>query len=70
MHNLKQLTVSREAVDVTEETVAAWHERLKVLLAGYKAENIWNEDETGCFFRALPEKTEKRMPRRKECCWG
>ena len=62
-HNLKQLTVSGEAADVAEETVENWHERLKFILAGYKAEDIWNEDETGCFYRALPEK-------KKECRGG
>ena len=31
-------------------------ERLRELCKGYRPENIWNEDETGCFFRALPEK--------------
>ena len=32
-------------------------ERLRELCKGYQPENIWNEDETGCFFRALPEKS-------------
>ena len=67
-HNLKQLTVSGEAADVAEETIEAWQERLKVLLKGYKAEDIWNEDETGCFYRALPEKT--LSERKKECRGG
>ena len=26
------------------------------ILEGYTAQNIWNIDETGCFWRALPEK--------------
>lgn len=64
-HKLKQLTVSG---DVAEETIEAWQERLKVLLKGYKAEDIWNEDETGCFFRALPEKS--LSERKKECRGG
>uniref|UniRef100_A0A1X7V775 HTH CENPB-type domain-containing protein n=1 Tax=Amphimedon queenslandica TaxID=400682 RepID=A0A1X7V775_AMPQE len=66
-HKLKQLTVSGEAADVSEETVENWHERLKLILAGYKAEDIWNEDETGCFYRALPEKT---LAEKKECRGG
>ena len=64
-HNLKQLTVSGEAADVAEETVSAWQERLKILLTGYRAEDIWNEDETRCFYRALSEKT--LAERKKEC---
>ena len=40
---------------VCGETVASWKERLPELLEGYSAENIWNLDETGCFWHALPE---------------
>ena len=56
-NNIKQLVVSGESGDVSEETVAAWRERLVTLTQGYSPENIWNEDETGCFFRALPDKS-------------
>ena len=56
-NNIKQLVVSGESGDVSEETVTAWHERLATLVRGYSPEDIWNEDETGCFFRALPDKT-------------
>ena len=31
-------------------------ERLQKLTAGYSSENIWNMDESGCFFKALPDK--------------
>ena len=31
-------------------------ERIVELTEGYKLEDIWNMDETGCFFEALPEK--------------
>ena len=33
----------------------SWRERLPEILQGYSAENIWNLDETGCFWRAFPE---------------
>lgn len=57
-NNIKQLVVSGESGDVSEETVAAWRERLVTLTQGYSPENIlWNKDETGCFFRALPDKS-------------
>ena len=36
-------------------TIDSWKERIPELLQGYSAENIWNLDETGCFWRALPE---------------
>ena len=51
------MSISGECGDVPEETVSGWHERLKTLMEGYKAENIWKTDETGCFYRALPEKS-------------
>ena len=65
---LKQLTISGEAADVPQETIEGWFERLKVLMQGYELENIWNEDETGCFFKALPDKT--LAEKRKECRGG
>ena len=33
----------------------SWKERLPEILHGYSVHNIWNLDETGCFWRALPE---------------
>ena len=56
-HNIKSMKVSGECADVTEETVTGWFERLKVLISGYDLVNVWNEDETGCFYRALPDRT-------------
>lgn len=35
------------------ETVESWMERLRELCKGYKPQDIWNEDETGCFVRFL-----------------
>ena len=49
-HNIVQLVVSGESGDVREDTVEAWLERLTTLVQGYALENIWNEDETACFF--------------------
>lgn len=37
-------------------------------MIGYKAEDIWNEDETGCFYRVLPDKSLSN--RNKECKGG
>ena len=66
-HNIKQLVVSGEAGDVSEETIEAWMERLQVLVQGYAHEDIWNEDETACFFRALPERS---LADAKKACKG
>ena len=38
------------------------------IIIGYKAEDVWNEDETGCFYRALPDKS--LSEKKKECKGG
>ena len=67
-HNIKRLVVSGEVGDVREETVQAWKERLPTLIQGYDPQHIWNEDETTCFFRALPERT--LADAKKDCIGG
>jgi len=37
------------------EKVQSWKERLPEIVHGYSKENIWNMDETGVFWQALPE---------------
>ena len=36
-------------------TVESWKERISKLLQEYVSENMWNLNETGCFWRALPD---------------
>ena len=67
-HNIVQLLVSGESGDVCEDTVEAWMERLPILVQGYAPENVWNKDETACFFRALPERT--LADAKKQCKGG
>ena len=50
------MSVSGESRDVSGETVKSWKERLPELVQGYSKEDIWNMDETGCFWKALPDK--------------
>ena len=38
-----------------QETVSSWIEKIQELTEGYSLENIWNLDESGCFFKALPD---------------
>ena len=52
---LSQVVVSGEAGDIRGETVSSWKERLPEVV-GYDAKDVWNLDETGCFWWALPEK--------------
>lgn len=50
-YGIKQRDVESESGQVQSETVDSWMERLN------KLEDIQNEDETGCFFLAVPEKS-------------
>ena len=48
--------VCRESGDVSGDTIESWLERLPGLVDGYQKENIWNMDETGVFWKALPDR--------------
>ena len=48
---LKLSRIVGEARDVAEETITSWMERIQELTEGYLSENIWNMDESGCFFK-------------------
>ena len=56
-HNVRLATLSGEAADVSEETVEDWRKRLKSICEGYSRANIFNADETGLFYRALPTRS-------------
>ena len=55
-HNVKQFSVAGEDGEVNAETFA-WAERLPEIVKGYGLKDIWNADETGLFWRALPDKS-------------
>ena len=59
-HNIKQMAISGECTDFLEETVAGWQERLKFIMNGYQPQDVWNTDETGCFF--IEHFPTKRLP--------
>ena len=44
------MAISGECADVKEEMVAGWHEKLKIIMNGYQPQDVWNTDETGCFY--------------------
>ena len=56
-HNIRLATLSGEAADVSEETVEDWRKRLKSICEGYSRADIFNADETGLFYRALPTRS-------------
>ena len=66
-HAIVWNSVCGEAKDVDEETVASWKEKLQNITAGYEAKDIYNGDEIGLFYRALPTKT---LCLRGERCTG
>ena len=43
--------------DVNPETIDSWNERVKELTKGYSPRDVWNEDETGCLWKVMPEKS-------------
>lgn len=56
-HNITFRTISGESASVNPNDVKEFGDKIADLLAGYDPKDIYNADETGLFFRALPEKT-------------
>ena len=57
-HEITFGQISREAND-DMDVVNDWKVKIESLIADYQPENIPNCDETGLFFRTLPNKTLK-----------
>ena len=55
-HNIKKMTISGESGDVSGSTVSSWQKRLPEIVRGYGVEDVWNLDESGVFWQALPDK--------------
>ena len=66
-YNVKQVKVNRESADVRGETVDSWKERLPEIVGGYAKEDVWNMDETGVFWQALPE---RGFGQKGKACYG
>ncbi|XP_053947863.1 tigger transposable element-derived protein 6-like [Anastrepha ludens] len=56
-NNVSFKCVSGEAADIKQDGVEQLRTKLPSLLTGYKPQDIYNADESGLLFRALPEKT-------------
>ena len=52
---LTQTRIVLEAGDVSIPTIKAWMDRLPEIIQGYSADDIWNMNESGLFFKALPD---------------
>ena len=55
--SVRLATLCGEAADVPEDVVADWAKRLPSITAGYAMADIYNADETGLYFRALPNRS-------------
>ena len=67
-YNITQMNVAGEEGDVNEETMTSWAERARELVRGHHPADVWNMDETGLFWKALPEKS--LSERGKRCRGG
>ena len=56
-HNISCNNLNGEGADVNQDTVTDWCSRLQSMCEGYDLENIFNADETGLFYRALPKRS-------------
>ena len=57
-HSVTFKTVAGEAKSCTSEMTASWDETtLPTIISNYKLEDIFNADEFGLFYQALPNKT-------------
>ncbi|XP_033749246.1 tigger transposable element-derived protein 6-like [Pecten maximus] len=67
-YSIGYFKVCGESADVDIESVNDYKRRVPSIVAGYHNKDIFNCDETGLFFRALPDKT--LAEKRKECKGG
>jgi hypothetical protein len=66
-HNILCKTICGEPADAPKETADLWKEKLSRLCDGYSERNIFNCDQTGLMFRALPDKT---LTMKNDKCFG
>ena len=67
-HEITFKTVSGEAKSCTKEMTASWEEStLPTILSNYVLRDIYNADEFGLFYRALPDKS---LQLKSETCVG
>ena len=66
-HNVAQKNVAGEEGNVSETTVDSWLERVRELTKDYVAQHIWNMDESGAFWKSLPDRS---LTEKKKRCRG
>ena len=50
-YNIRHVKINGESGGVSGLTVESWKERLPQLLHDYECRDIWNLDETSCFWK-------------------
>lgn len=66
-HGIGQQKMSGESAAVDDEICEEWKERLRELLEDYAPRNIFNADESGLFYKCLPDRT---LTFKGETCHG
>jgi len=66
-HNISTRVISGESANVNVEIEENWKANLASIMEGYEPENIFNMDETGYFFRELPNRS---LAQKKAACKG
>lgn len=56
-HKISFKSISGEAASVNPADVATFNDKIPDIIRNYEARDVYNADETGLFFRALPDKT-------------
>ena len=56
-YNISEMKVAREEGVVSQETLSSRDEHSRELMRWYEPRNVWNMDETGQVWRALPDKS-------------
>ena len=64
-YGLRETRITGEANDIPKMTIQSWIGHLPELTSGCELRNIWNMDELGLFFEALPEKSLVEKSRRR-----
>ena len=55
--SFKKVCGEEKSVDLASDQMEEWHRTLSVLLKEYQPDDIYNADETGLFFRLMPDRT-------------
>ncbi|CAF1614150.1 unnamed protein product [Rotaria magnacalcarata] len=66
-HNIQHRIICGESAAVDPKTVDEWKKRLPSIIEQYDPNDVYNADETGLFFKALPDRS---LVMAKEACKG